>query len=487
MSIKGNTYYNLAGNLVPVAVSLITVPLYLHLIGDARYGIIAIVWMFLGYFGFFDLGLSRATANRIAQLHEAPAIERERVFWTALGLNASFGVIGGLVLYFVAGFMLAHFFTMPSELRGEVLSTMPWLAAMVPLATMSGVLTGAIEARERFLSLNIIQVAGTILLQTAPLVVANIHGPSLRWIIPAAILANATSAVALMILAAKVLPIHGAVGFSRAQVKPLLVYGVWVTVTNLVGPILATFDRILVGFVLGASSLAYYTVGYNLANRATVLPGALMRSLFPRLSMQTDEYETKRLSGEAARVIITLMTPLIVLGICLMKPFLSLWISDGFAAKSAPVGEMILLGVWINSLAFVPYTQLQARGRPHLVATFHAIELVPFLLVLWIGLSTMGLIGAATAWSLRVVVDAALLFWASGLGWGSLKYLWPSMGLVLGAWAGTQWLGDVTARLGVDIFLIAAASIWAMQTEPRWAMQIINSSRKMSSMFKFGR
>src|ERR1700739_273048 len=147
MSVKRDTFYNLLGSITPILVSLVTVPIFLHLIGNARYGVLAIVWLFLGYFGVFDPGITRAAAFHIARL-DAPdqAKERESVFWTALLINFFFGVVGGVALYLIARPIFMSVFKMPESMRLEVTKCLPWMAASIPLSVVAGMLGGALQA-----------------------------------------------------------------------------------------------------------------------------------------------------------------------------------------------------------------------------------------------------------------------------------------------------------------------------------------------------
>ncbi len=462
MSIRRNTFYNVAGSLSLAAVSLAIVPLFLHRIGDARYGVLAIVLLLLGYFNFFDMGLARATANRIARLRDAADAERETVFWTALVLNTIFGMLGGVVLYGVSGYAFNAIFSIPDSMRQEVISSLPWLAAAVPLATVSGVLVGALEGRERFAVVNFLQVVGSILFQSVPLVVAYVHGPQLSWIIPAAVLARAVSVFPLAVAAAWAVPLRLSGGVRRSLVRPLLGYGGWVTVTSLATPILDTLDRMLIGGVLGAAAVAHYTVPAEFSSRFRILPGALARSLFPRMSAQSPA-QASRQGSESLAVLSAVMTPLVVLGILAIGPFLGLWIGHDFALKAAPVGQLILIGIWINSHAFLPYTQLQAQGRPDLVAKFHLLEILPFVGILWLGVSFLGLAGAALAYTLRVAADAALLFWASGM-WRQALSLWGPAGMVVAAWLVVAVAGSGSTRVVAGATLIIGSVAWSMLT-----------------------
>jgi len=444
-------------------VGIVTVPIYLHLVGGTRYGVLSLVWLFLGYFGLFDPGLSRAASYHIARLHNGPAKDRGSVFWTALAVNIVFGLVGGLVLYVVARPLFQWAFKMPADMRTEVMACLPFLAASIPISIISGVLSGALEAREWFGVNNSINVANTFASQLVPLAVAYFHGPDLSWLILAILLTRAIGAIPTFIAVTRALPLGHGGRFEKARLRGLFSYGGWITVTNFVNPLLTTMDRMLIGSVIGANAVAFYAVPFNLVSRVSVIPGALAGSLFPKLSRGSKE-DAGKLASDAVISLAAVLTPLIVGGIVALPIFMRLWVGASFAAHAIPIGTVLFLGVWMNGLAYIPYGHLQASNRPDLTAKFHSLELLPFLGMLWFGLHCFGLIGAAWAWTLRVTVDALLLFGVAGqlTGW---KRVLPGAVIVLIAPLCAP--AAILSLQTIFAMLIIAVSIaWAVYVAP---------------------
>jgi O-antigen/teichoic acid export membrane protein len=431
MSIKRNTLINLAGATAPMLVSLMVVPLYLRLIGEARFGILVLVWLVVGYFEFFDFGIGKATANQMARLRDAPVAAREEVFWTGALINGMLGLLGGLILLAAGHYGANAYFghSLSGELDTEIRMALPWLALAVPVGTVSAVGVAALEARERFLTLNTLQVLVTALIQLLPLLVAWLRGPALDGLIAATVICRIGANLPVLLACRRYVPLLGRPRLRKALAGPLFRYGGWVTVTAVIGPILVSVDRLLIGSQIGLSAVAHYTVPYNLVTKLQVLPASLVRTLFPRFSLLEWE-ECAPIARQAVSGLAAITLPLTVAAVIVMKPFLSVWIDARFAEIAAPVGEILLIGIWINSLAWVPAVMLQGQGRPAIIAKLHAMELVPYVTILWIGMAWAGLQGAAWAWVLRAAVDALLMFWASGLRARVISVLWIGTALI---------------------------------------------------------
>jgi O-antigen/teichoic acid export membrane protein len=412
--LKRSFFFNLISPIMRLVVAVVTVPIYIHHVGEARYGVLSIVWILLGYFGFLDLGLSRASTNALSKLRDAPQPDRARVLLTTITLNFCFGIVGSFLLYFVGGYLFQHVLSVPDALKPEVEGALPWIACLFPMAMVSGAAMGALESRERFLTANLFQMFSMILSQVAPVIMAVFVGPSLEIVIPTVAIVQIISIVVQLTFIYRLEGPISLKAFDRAEARKLLGYGGWVTVSSVVSPFLVSADQFLIGSLIGVAGVAHYAVPMNLVVRTQIVPAALARTFFPRMSILSRD-AAHELAARALQSLGYGYAAICAPAIIISPVFFRYWIGVDFAQIAAPVAQILFIGAWINGLAFVSFTLIQGQGRPDLTGKLHFIEILPFLGILWLLTSTFGITGAATAWSLRSAVDAFAMFWAAGM------------------------------------------------------------------------
>jgi O-antigen/teichoic acid export membrane protein len=413
MSLRRNTLFNLAGAVLPLGVSLVCVPLYLRTIGEARYGVLAMAWMLLGCFGGFDLGVGRATAHQVARLRASDPGAIARPVWTGLWINLALGLVGAAVMAVVGPLMFARGFSIPAELRAEAQGVWWPLVLAVPTTTLSTVLAGTLEGHERFDLANGLGVLGGLVAQVLPLTVARLGGPHLGGLVATTVACRfGVGVVAAFAACWWLVPTLARPCFAREHLGTVCRYGGWLSISWVLHPVLTMADRFAIGTMAGASAVGHYAIATSLVDRVQLVPASLARSLFPRFSVLSgaSSRETERRSLLALTAV---MTPMVGVGLVLLRPFLDRWVGPSVAAAIAPAGAILLVGAWFNALAYVPYARLQGQGRPDLTARFHLLEVGPYLFVLFVGLRAWGLVGAAIAITFREVLDAGLLFWAA--------------------------------------------------------------------------
>lgn len=429
MSIKKNTAINIIGAVLPMVVMLITVPIYLKLLGDVRYGVLALVWLVLGYLSFMEMGLGKATANQIAKAHAAHARERSEIFWTAIAVNAGLGLVAAFILWLVGDYLIGHVIKIPDDFRAEALASLPWLVATFPLALISSVLNGALEGANKFLLLNSLQVIGNVFFQLVPLLVAYWYHPSLEYVIPAAVVARVFTNFSLMYACHLHVTDRTVWLVSLSKARSLLSFGGWVGLSSLVTPTLESIDRFVIGATIGAKAVTYYTIAYQFAAKLRVIPSALSRALFPRLSMPSDDRHRVAIRGMQALTV--LLTPITILITLLLTPFLNIWIGPDVAVKINKISYLFLFGIWINSIGHVPVTLLIGSGQPSTVAKTHVAEVLPFIALIYGGAVSFGIIGVATAWVIRVIIDTAIMCHFADMTYAAIRAIMPPAFLLL--------------------------------------------------------
>jgi O-antigen/teichoic acid export membrane protein len=200
-------------------------------------------------------------------------------------------------------------------------------------------------------------------------------------------------------------------GFHASFVGPLFRFGSWMTISNIVAPVLVSFDRFLIGSIISVSAVAFYAVPYEVVTRLSLVPGALVGVLFPAFSTSvvSDRARLIFLFESGVKYIFLALFPITLVLIVFAPEALHFWLGSEFARQSAPVAQILAVAVFLNSLGQIPFAHVQGAGRPDITARLHLLELPIYLVMLVLMARSMGIRGVALAWLLRVALDSGLL------------------------------------------------------------------------------
>jgi O-antigen/teichoic acid export membrane protein len=414
-----NWIFNLAGQVLPLLVALATIPYVIRRLGAERFGILSIAWVLLGYLGLFDLGLGRATTKFVAECLGRDEIEKlPALVWTSIGSQALFGMAGSIVAAAVIPFLVNHALKLSTAVRGETRLTFYILAGCLPLVFLGNGLRGVLEAGQHFDVVNYVKIPANASVFLLP-AIALPFGAGLPGIVLLLALSRLAASIAFLFFCLRLFPVmRVGLSWDRALLRSLLGYGGWVTVSNVVSPLLTYMDRFFIGSMISVAAVGFYTAPYEAVTRAWVIPNSLIVTVFPAFSSLYAARYNERLEELCARSLkslLLILSPILLLVISFAQEILKLWLGPEFAAKGTLVLQLLAAGVLINSLAFVPFALLQGLGRPDLSAKVHLLELPFYAAVLTYCLRHMGIAGAAMAWTLRVAADTLLMFGAVSL------------------------------------------------------------------------
>lgn len=419
--IGRHTAYNLVGLGVPLAAAVFTIPVLIHELGAARFGLLTLIWAVVSYFGLFDLGLGRALTQRLSVVwsrDDSSAVGPE--LSTALLMMVGLGALASVALYVASPWAVSVIRDVPD--RTEAIASLHAMALAMPAIVITSGLRGVLEARRAFGIVNAIRLPLGLFTFLGPWAVVTFLGPRLDWIAWALCLGRLAGCAVHAWFAWRELPTRqGGWSPRLVLVRPLCVSGGWLTVSNVISPLMGYADRFVIGAIVSAAAVAVYATPHEVVTKLWIIPGALTAALFPAFAAQVAVRAPglEPLFARAVHGLLSAMLPIAVLLALFAHELLGLWIGRDFADLGAPLLQIFAVGMLVNCAAHVPFTLIQSAGQARLTALIHLIELPFFLLLLWWLTRAYGLQGAAASWLLRMVVDTAAMFWVCHrlLGW----------------------------------------------------------------------
>ncbi|MFN3530375.1 MAG: oligosaccharide flippase family protein [Bacteroidia bacterium] len=411
-SLGKSTFWNLAGAGIPLVLGLFTIPTLVSGMGKESFGLLTLIWTAIGYFSLFDFGLGRALTHSIAAVRAEKGMPGRSMLFTGSLSSLAPGLLGALLFYLMAEPLAAHWLKISPDLVPQAVAAFRLAAISIPLVSLSSGLRGMLEGYEDFRAAAILRMSLGALNFLLPYLLVSKGYPGLELIVISLIAARVLNILHNLLLLRKH-PVYAEDHwFSPAALRQLLGYGSWLSLSNLIGPIMVNFDRYLLAAMLSAELVAYYTVPQDMVLRLLFVPIALSAALFPRMTLlfsSGNNVQSAQLYRKALGVVGLSMGAITLLLSLLAKAGLTLWLGAEFADISWQLTVVLLLGVFFNSMAIVPFTAIQARGGVKTTSLLLVVQLVVYLPLLYLAIQAWGLMGAALVWSTRTTLDFFIL------------------------------------------------------------------------------
>lgn len=415
--VSFNVLWNVGGTLASIGIGLLAMPLLLHSLGSARLGVFTLALGLVGFSGLFDFGLGRALTQGVASAlgQGRPREVVAALVWHVLRYLFLFGVFWGVILWAGAPLFVLHVFSLNGSLAAETIFGLRAMALSLPFTLVATGTMGALEGLQRFREVSTRRAMLSILQFGLPTAVALIH-PNVGWVIAAMALSRVLGLSIWQQLLYKVMPKSKRNRVDQRDLRQLLHFGGWVSISNFIGPLMVYADRFYLASLFPPGLVAIYTVPNDALMRASGLPQTAISAVFPALAeCKWNPEATRQLLQKASVGTFAMVLPFVIIGIIFSFPLLSFWLAPDFARQAKYVFQILLVGVFFNSCAFLPFAQLQANGRSDITAKLHLLELPVFAAILYWAANRYGVNGAALAWAARVALDAVFLYIAAAV------------------------------------------------------------------------
>ena len=408
--VKGSIW-TLGGLVVPLLVTFVATPFVIRFLGSEAYGVLLLVGLIPTYFGFADLGMGIASTRFAASAYANDDRTAEsEIVWTAAFIAAATSVLVSVPTIVFADNIIAvlkvptHFY-----IEGSVALRIAMVSFV--LGVLAGIFSSPQVARLR-MDLNTLIGAGSRILIAigTPFVIylgTGIIGATLIGLVVAA-----AALAAHIFISGRLLQELSQPSINRSIARKMLQFGFGILVSGIATVLLANYERILLTAVLSVQSLAYYSVAFTFANMTTVFGIAMVQSLVPAFSQLTgpDRWvEFNNLFSRSIRIYLICLPPAIMFLFVIARPFFTFWAGEEFGRESTVPFYILLCGLMINLVAFVPYSTITAIGRSDVFAKLYWIELFAFAGLGYFMVNKFGLIGAAASWSIRMSIDGMLV------------------------------------------------------------------------------
>ena len=403
LQLVRNAFANLLGAAIPAVVALATVPLIVRGLGDAGYGVYALITAIVGYFAIIDINVTAGSVQHIAA-HWAQGAQPnganegiDQTITFGLLVYSALGLVGGIAIFVSAAWLVQGVFSVPAALTLTATAALKLASVGFLVGQLQSYLDSVPQSLLRYDSSARLDVLFGSVVPVATVLVLMLGG-GLVQVILLRVVASSVHCVLLWRTIRRLLPAWRLRWPAQALRRSLLHFSAYACLNRFAAMSYAYADKLMIGALVGVAGLAVYAVASTLANRLLGLTGRLASVLFPAASALAASNELPRLVLiylKASRYLTFINGAMLLLVAVFAEPILRYWMSADFAQRGATVLAVMALSQFIDALTALPSLVNDGMGHPAVTGGFAMARAVLGLATVYLGVLVAGIDGAA--------------------------------------------------------------------------------------------
>lgn len=395
-----NSIINFIGWVIPVVVTLFTIPFFISKLSLDGYGVWVLVSTLTGYFSLLQFGIGPAIIKFVAQFNAQKDMASVLDTINAgLLFSLCIGILGGVIIYLLSPLFIS-LFHIPESLYRDSLNSFKLAGVFFPIFLVSNVYVSIFVGFQRYLlsnTLNIIQTAFTALVGSILLIFG--------FRIVGLVIASAFVDLFCIILGQYLL--HRTIDNYQLKLygtyvalKKIINYSIYTFISQLAQVVNARLPEVIIGITLGPTAVALFNIPARLVGLFSAGISSASLVLFPFASEMQVHGNQNRIRGTflTSTRYVSFIIVFVYLGLILFsKSILSLWISDAIASSAFLVMSLYAFAYLIANMTTVPSQFLQGFGRVKFISLFSVGIIFVSLLAYYPLIMAMGIIGAGVA------------------------------------------------------------------------------------------
>lgn len=408
--VKGSLW-TLAGQIAPLAFSILTTPFVIRMLGAETYGVYILVGLIPAYLGFADLGMGFASTKYASDAHGHGDAQREAdIIFTASSIALATSLPIASLLFFLSTYAV-HWLNVPQVHQYSASIGLKFSALTLVVNCLNAIINTPQVARLRMdLTTGInsgFRIVGIIAIPLSLYLFSDIAA-----VFVLLFGLSVATFICHLFVSRRLLPNLFQGNWSRPEAKSLFKYGLAMLVAGVAGLMLVNGEKLVLTKTTSVEALAYYSVAFTLANMTTMLSTAVTQSLIPAFSQLLAPEQIpilRNLFLRTMRINFLIVLPGLAALLIVAKPFFHVWAGPDFALESSLPFYVLTGGLLFSIMGYIPGSLLLATGHPGVLARLYWLELFPYLFLTFILSMKWGALGAAVAWSIRAAADSIIV------------------------------------------------------------------------------